>query len=283
MGKYRIHKTDGTKEEVTGYIEKIITPEEVAKINGKAKIDDSNEFIRDTFGSFFHFWYSEILKEDCNMAYMVRLLYMASYINYDNSMIFDNGKKIKKKDLETILRLSQRETYNTISYLLEKNFIVIDKKTKNVAIDESCIKKGAVDIQKDKIKDLGIARVFNEGIRRLYENFPVNSHKLLGWFIKILPYLSVDYNIVCKNVNESDMELIEPLSWKELRVILNDNEVTFSRNKNRLLKLTVKGECLVGEIKLKSKTLIIINPNLFYKGNKINNMKWLCDVFEELS
>lgn len=64
------------------------------------------------------------------MAYMVRLLYMASYINYDNSMIFDNGKKIKKKDLETILRLSQRETYNTINYLLENNFIVIDKKLK---------------------------------------------------------------------------------------------------------------------------------------------------------
>lgn len=37
MGKYRIHKTDGTKEEVTGYIEKIITPEEVAKIMVKQK------------------------------------------------------------------------------------------------------------------------------------------------------------------------------------------------------------------------------------------------------
>lgn len=283
MARYRIHKPDGSVEEICGKIEKLVTPEEVARTNTLADISDSNQFIKDTFGSFVHYWYNEILKEEYNIAYMVRLLYMASFINYDNVMAYNNGKKIRKKDLEMVLRLSQKETYNTINYLLENSFVTIDEKTKIVSIDEQCIKKGGVNAQKGKLKDLGVTRVFNNGIRVLYENFPVNNHKLLGYLIKMLPWLSTDYNIICDNVSETDMELIKPLTWKDLRLKLGDNEVTFSRNKNKLLKTKIKGECLIGELKLDSRTLIIVNPNLFYKGNKIDNMKWLCDIFSNFS
>lgn len=280
MARYRIHKPDGSVEEICGKIEKLVTPEEVARTNTLADISDSNQFIKDTFGSFFFFWYSEALKEEYDMAYMVRLLYMASFINYDNVMTYSNGKKIKKKDLEKILQLSRNETYKTIKYLVENSLVYIDEQTKVVSIDEKCIKKGSINMKKEKLIDIGAIRVFNQGIKELYPQFNAKSHKTLGWFIKLLPYVNIHYNILCSNPLEEDMELIKPLSWKNIKNMVGGKTDSFSKNKNRFINTVIKEQCLICQMKFNKKSLIFVNPNLFYKGNKIEYMQIMCDVFK---
>lgn len=55
-------------------------------------IEKSNNQMIEEFGNFYHMFYGNILKMEIEPQYMVRFLYLCSYVNYDNLLVTGHGK-----------------------------------------------------------------------------------------------------------------------------------------------------------------------------------------------
>ena len=114
-------------------------------------------------------------------------------------------------------------------------------------------------------------RIFDEAIRELYERCTPREHKKLALLYKLLPYINNNWNIVCKNTHEENKDLIEPYELKDLVKLLGVSNVT--KLKNDLLKLTVNGQPVVMIQLVLNKSRILINPKVYYKGTRLDDVK----------
>lgn len=228
-------------------------------------------FIDEKFGSFYFNFYEEIINKD----YLFRFIYLCSYMNFKGYLMFGDckceGKLINKKDLFTILApLSQRECYNTINYLTCNNFLNIDKY--GIKVNEKYCKRG-------KIKHgEGAVRMFDRTIQKLYEKTKPMEHKKIDLLIKILPMIHYDYNIISYNPNEEFKQNINPYTLTELAKELNYS--TSQKLKKALFELRVDDEKVIMISKFDNIDMLVVNPKVYYKGNKLDKLQGIITLFD---
>ena len=61
----------------------------------------------------------------------------------------------------------------------------------------------------------GTVRMMELGVKEIYENAKPIEHKRLSLFIKILPYVNYNYNIICFNPEEGNKDEIRPMDLKD--------------------------------------------------------------------
>ena len=245
-----------------------------------SKINDSNvresenlfyQYIKETCGGFYFHYYN---KMDINQ-HTFRFMYMCTYMNYKGYMELgnakDEGRLCVKKDLIEILKLGKTETYKTINYLLDNNLITIDK-NEYVKINTNICVKGKLNNKKE------VVRMFDDGIKEIYKNSLPKEHKKLALLIKILPYVHFDLNVICSNPNEEYPELIKPITLTELTKILDYS--TTQRLKKGLMTLKVNNEYVIMITKISNKDMIVVNPKIYYKGNQLDKMEGIINLFK---
>lgn len=272
---------DGDTGEYLGYL----THKEVkvlknmrTSINGsgakfKRKDDLFAEYIRKNFGSFFFNFYNNTIDKE----YIFRFIYLCTYCNYKNYIVLGEqsgeGKLATKKDIKEILNLKDQQFYNTYNYLLKNE--MIEEVEGHIKISDKYYKRGKIN--KVEIKK-GVARMFDASIKELYNKSKSSEHEKLGLLIKILPYLSYSMNILCKNPEERNRELIEPLTLTELTEILGYS--SRQRLKRSLFDLKVNNKKVIMIAKFDTIDMIAINPAIYYKCNDIKSLQLLVDMFK---
>ena len=243
--------------------------------------NEIDTLIRDNLGGFYFSIYKDLLDIKLEPQYEFRFIYLCAYMNYDNKITFGNaegnGKLAHEKDLMEVLGLSQNETIRTKNALIKANLITIEE-DKTISINKKYAAKGK--ITKKILR--GSVRIMEIGLRNLYENVTPKEHKKVDVLIKLLPYVNYDYNILCKNPSEPNKDKIEPLTIKDLCGIIGYDVKNQTKLKNSLLKLKVKNKCVIAITLVGNKHAISVNPYIYYKGNKINNLKHLCAIFDIL-
>lgn len=247
--------------------------EEQEKKDILEKINQQNnfkEYIKTFYGSFYFYFYSRTIK-NIEPQYLTRFLYLCTYINYDNLLVIDKTTRhipIYEEELQNILRLGKTETYKTKIALIKNDLITIQENG-IIKINNKFCKKG--DIVKNKKIDK--TRIFNNAIKELYEKALPKEHKKLALLFQMLPYVNLKWNVICKDTTEELKENIKCYTLKELMQELGQTNIT--RFKNDLLKLTVGGEPVV-LIQLANKnSSILINPKVYYKGTKLEDIKYI--------
>lgn len=239
-------------------------------IEKRKEQNEFKEYIKAYYGSFYFYFYKRIIKS-LEPQYLTRFLYLCTYINYDNLLVIDKTTRhipIYEEDLSSILRLGKTETYKTKVALI-KNDLVTIQENGIIKINNKFCKKG--DIVKNKRIDK--TRMFNNAIKELYEKALPKEHKKLALLFQMLPYVNLKWNVICKDTTEELKENINCYTLKELMQELGQTNVT--RFKNDLLKLTVGGEPVV-LIQLANKnSSILINPKVYYKGTKLEDIKYI--------
>lgn len=236
---------------------------------------NSNEDIFNLCGNYFHMLFNKILDKNIEENYAIRFFKLCTYMNYDNVLVESNTngqRKLRCKDLKRILGLSDKETLNTKKYLLENDLIMIDNDGVISINKEYCIKgsiKGSTEV----------VRVFQKGFGELYNQVSPRQHKILFNFIRCLPYLNKDYNILCENPTEIDKTLIKPLSFGELGKNFGLDKFQISRLKAKLFKLRINNKKVIAEWIDGEKRTIIINPIIFWKSNK-NTISDISKIFD---
>lgn len=199
-----------------------------------------------------------------------RLIYLATYLDYDQRLKRAQGKPMTKKDAEKVLGLSRAEFYRFWSEVTSAKCIKEDQDG-ILHLSENLCFKGKV-----KPKGLGVTRVYIKQLRKLYEATPPRSHRYLGAVFQMLPYVSVKYNVLCWNPLEEDIHKVEPMTLKDFCVLTGRGEkrVTEIRNTYKNIKFSMEDGVTrwlcafvrsdVGN--LGEREIIVINPRVVFMG-----------------
>lgn len=214
---------------------------------------------------------------------IVRFMVLAAY-EYVNG----NGKNknvIKKSMYKDILDTTSKNSINeTHRYLLECGCIKEDENgfitTNEEYVIYGDIKQKYNELKKED-KDYTYTRMFCQTILDLYYNTEPKQRKKLANLFWLLPFINFKYNRLCSNQLETDNLKVQPLSWTDLCRIVGCDVKNVSHFRKDLKSLRIYDRCLFLEVinKDESRT-IIINPRVFYKGNKIEDLKAIIDLFD---
>lgn len=199
-----------------------------------------------------------------------RLIYLATYLDYDQRLKKTLNKLMTKKDAEGILGLSRAEFYRFWREVTEAKYIVEDADGV-LQLSETLCFKGKV-----KPKGLGIIRVYINQMRKLYEATPPRGHRYLGAVFRMLPYISVKYNVLCWNPLEEDIDKVEPMTLSDFCALTGRGEkrVTDLRNAYKNIKFAMDDgvtRWLCAFVRsdvggLGEQEIIVINPRVLFMG-----------------
>jgi hypothetical protein len=259
-------------------VEELEEKQKKKEIMDKRKSEDEfKSFIDEVCGNFY-FMFFELLSKGVTRQMITRFVYLCTFMNYENKLIFGKSKDAQcrfmiENDLEEVLRMSERECNRTKEALVNNDLIVI--KDHCIEINDKYAFKGK--LQGLKLKTDSKVRIFEQTIKELYEKATPKEHKKICLLFEILPYINLKYNIVCENPDCENMKEVEPITLTELSELLGFS--TVQRMKQGLFDLTVNGEKVIALFTIDGDSMILVNPKIYYKGVKLEDVKLLCDMF----
>lgn len=246
-------------------------------------------FISSNIGNFYFNFYKPLLELKLGRQYIFRFIYLCTFLNYDGFLEYGNLKegnnKVNEKDLLEIFIfknkdqngedtpieniMSEREVYRTKKILIDNKLIIIND-DKTVSVNKDFCIKGSIGN-----KSKGGIRIM-DCIKDLYEKAKVSEHKKIGMLIDLIPHINLQYNIICDNVEVKVLDDIKPYGMLEIANILGYKNV--SRLKRDLLDLTVNDLPVAVIFETKLGKSVAINPMVYYKGTRIDALKYLCGI-----
>ena len=210
---------------------------------------------------------------------IAKLVYCATYLNYENVLQYENGKKVNKKDLQSIIGVSEKIFYKWYNLMIKSKILIEVDKTIIKMNKNYCI-KGSLAKNKD------YNRLFINSVRDIYESNKGKNMKVLGHIFTLLPYISKNNNILCWNPNERDSSKIEDIKISDLCNTFSEYKSDPSKLIKSLCKFKLSDGTPVlttfgGEGKHGNEN-IIFNPLLTYSGDNIK-FNEVYKIFEFLS
>lgn len=201
-----------------------------------------------------------------------RLIYLLTYADYSERgsyLKLTQKTEMRKDDLQKVLGLSD----DAVKAFLDEvypAYITIDEKG-GIAATSMAFKRGSLTDGKS------YQRFYDTWVRSLYKAVQPRKHRHLGYIFKLLPYISIEYNVLCYNPEEEDPAKIEFMSLAELcekidfdrshaeRLHKIYNEICFTVTDvagvhlERFVSITHDGRS-------RQNAKIYVNPRIFYCG-----------------
>lgn len=216
---------------------------------------------------------------------VARLVYLATYINKDNYIAFDNGRIMTRQNIQEVLKLDNRTFMRFLKEARANNYLLEDDAGFRLPLDK--FGKGTMTKDKNQVA----AKLFIHSVRFLYENATVSSHKMLGYLYVIVPYINLTYNVLCENPLETDKEKVRKMTVETLCEKLGLDVSHSGRFVNQLLKIQYpdrNGDTRSILISVKDtkndklREFLCVNPRLysvFANKEKIMELTGLSDAF----
>lgn len=228
-------------------------------------------------GFFFYLHKTSKGFTELKPANAARLMYLATYLSYHDNYLYSTQKtKMTKEMLPVILGLKKDAVYSFLHDTLSSGYLKEDGGY--LRLSQAYFQRGEVI----KSPNIRITKVFIDTVRDLYHKTPPPSHSCLGYIFMLIPLINVQWNIICRNQFESEIENVEPLSIGEFCDLIGYDRSHASRLIKKFYSITfdVKGKkqrfCSFVYEKNKTDMKIFCNPNIFYSGKnkeKLDGMK----------
>ncbi len=215
---------------------------------------------------------------------ITRLIYLATYLGYDGYLVNQKSKPLSKNDVFQLLNISLASCKRFFNEMTKNNILLI--KNEKIYVNKDVFRKGSVKSKEVALlatKDTYFARLYNNGIRKIYRNSTPSSHKSLSYIFQILPFVNREYNIVCHNPLETRLEHIQSMTLGEFCEIIGYEKINANRLWRGLFepKFEINSKSMsaisyvVNEIGDKSTWQMFINPNVYYMGDHWKNVEVL--------
>ncbi|MDK0795935.1 hypothetical protein [Clostridium perfringens] len=232
-------------------------------------------------GKFYSLHYTNIInlplnQPNLNTAFTFRLIYLCSYLNYDNILVTDNLKRsktkyINEKDLGDILKLSKKQIQDFKKICFANNILekisIYGVSAIKVNINIACLGTIPNSYKRNSI------RISIPHIQSVYHMSSAREHKQLGYLIPLLPYIHYEFSILANNPNEQYEEYIQPLSLQDICKILNYSRTNSGKLLTLLRKFTLNNRSLFLTGIYKNKKIFFLNPELFLKSSTPTSLK----------
>lgn len=255
------------------------TKQEEIKKDKAIYFKNKNDFIQKItglYGKFYFSFYTNL--PDIAKQYLFRFIYLSTFLKYNDDRLMIKEEKERYKliyeyELQDILKLSTREYQYTKKALIENKLIRIEE-DKTIHINNELSINGDIgNTKKDYI------RIFNSAIQNIYKNSVAKDHKKLFILIELLPYINYNLNVLCFNPEETQPELIDPLTLDDIANILDMYKNNKSKLKTLLLNIFVDGKKAMMINKDYKQEFFMVNPCIYYKGNKSDDIDFLDKLF----
>jgi len=198
---------------------------------------------------------------------VTRLVFLETFADYNNRLNINAKRAMQREDIASVLGVSQRTVDDFLCEVISAGYL--EQKDDGLFFTNRSV------FVRGKLKPgSSYRRLYIDAIRRLYAATPKNKHKHLGYALKLIPYLSVEYNVACHNPEETDMSKIDYLTLDEFCDLIHFKK----RNRYKLvgsyenlqfpvgdhtecLCSIVINQCDLGKAKL------YLNPNVMYSGS----------------
>ena len=234
----------------------------------KKKIEEREAFaelISKECGTFYFDFFKRGLDElNIKESIKVRFLFLCTYSNYaerGSYLVYDNGVKIDKKGLKKLLGGSDCECNATIKTMIDNELLY--KEDKYFKVNEKYIKRGS--LSKSEVKERH-TRIFDNGLRALYNGCSQKQHKQLYYIFKLLPYVSLRFNVICHNPEQEDENLVNPMKLSQICDVVGYDKTSGKKLEKELLKLQLFGEYSVLGIITGDGVWYKMNPKISYAG-----------------
>lgn len=258
-----------------------LTPQQIRYLNETEEMKQFNN----EMGGFIFMYYNKLLYDkelDLDMGNVSRVIYLATYIDYNNILVLNSGyasgKKIKqmsKKYIKSVMNLSDRVFSNFFKEVTEKN-ILIKNEDGTFKMNDKYFVKGTTNYKDN------FTRAYINTIRDLYLDTASRYHKCLTYIYKLLPMVDRQTNLIVHNPN-NEYEEPKKMTLKDIGEFLGIS--TEKKNldkfvKNNLFKIFIikdgRKYWVFNQIVVKngggSKDYFAVNPMLYYGGNQYEHI-----------
>ena len=204
-----------------------------------------------------------------------RLVYLQTYCDFaeekGNRLKLSTKRDMRRSDLHKVLGLSYDATNSFWKevcgkYLLEdENGLIFSHKDVFVRgkIEPGC----------------KYYRAYVRGVRKLYEETPKSKHKHLGYVFSLFPFINTEFNVLCFNPDEKDIDRIEFMTLSDFcdligfeksnlhRLLAIYRGLRFTAKNNSDIAQTERFVSVVYDGIDQTKARIFINPRIVYSGS----------------
>ena len=207
------------------------------------------------------------LFDDLSFAAAVRLIVLATYVDYKGRLMKTNKTPMKINDLEGVLNLSKIGVFK-FTKEIEKYIEVTDD---GLYLNEICgIKRGYLSKREYNHYQL----VYRKTIQQLYSQTDSRKHKQLGYVFQLLPHINLEFNSFCEDPFETDLSKVQLLTMKDFCNIIDYDVSQSARLKRELSQLQFEHdghlEYLLVYLNVDGNPqndMIVVNPNIVYNGH----------------
>ena len=210
---------------------------------------------------------------------VTRLVFLATYLQYDsNRLMLTERTPMRRRDLPAILGLS-KATVSRFWHEVSPIYVQEDKDGL-MLFNSDVFKRGRIP----RKRFIQYQKFYVDGIRKLYNGTAVKYHRRLGYLFKLLPYVNIEYNVLCSPdcVPELDIENVNMISLAEFCTLIGFDtkhahdlvqtykEILFDvrGTRERFVSLVYDGID-------KQRARIFVNPHIFYHGSDYKKVETL--------
>lgn len=205
--------------------------------------------------------------DDIRPETLVRLVYLSTYADYDTGVLMRTARSaMLKTELTEVLRVSESTVRR---FLTEANKYLTVNDDGTMRVERPYFRKGTLRGTEYVIYQ----KVFIDAVRRLYKACSAGDHKRLGYVFQMLPYVSVEYNMLCHNPDEVELDKVEPMSVREFceKIGYDYSDIARLRKEYARIKFPVGGHeenffAFVSDGNDIGLARIFVNPHILFSG-----------------
>lgn len=256
----------------------VYTPQQQAEYKDR-KERERNRSLRFKDIPKFSFVNSSHRYDDIKPETVGRLMYLATYLKYNSNILGQTERTfINKEDLQEVMGLHKSTFWRFWNEV--NNRYLTESPDGKIYLSDAFFIRGQL---RTKDFDKEWNKLYIEATRKLYKLSTTENHKYLGYVFQMLPYVNINYNILCHNPTETELDRVNPINVNEFcllcgysdtakrtRLIKRYSEIYFDikSRKERFCSFVSDGVNL-------DKAHIFINPNIIYRGEKWKEVKIL--------
>ncbi|MEK4081588.1 hypothetical protein [Solibacillus sp. FSL K6-1126] len=246
-----------------------------AQVNAQQKFTSSKQVLgaheEENGGFVFTFFkQSHTINErfpSLNHADIARLMNLGTYTAWTTGRLqYDNGRVIDAEGFEKLTGLSTKRARELFKRYVDEG--ILSQQEGAIYMNHTVFYRGNVSEVKSDIVDMQYTRMFKKTVRDLYEQFNGRTVGQLALVYSLMPFLNFNFNIVCYNPDESDKDLVRPISLEHVAELIGYESP--AKLKTALNRVKIGDKVVFNffeSTKDRRQKHITVNPRVIYAGD----------------
>ena len=256
---------------------RIITPEQQEAYKKRKEIErlKAQRIEQDSDLGYFYFLRKDHETGKISADTLGRLIYLLTYLDYDGNLMLSQRKPMKKSDLENVMGLSRSTVWRFWQEINGRYIVETD----------GVLKLSNNDVIRGKLCTDGhvYQKFYINAIRKLYRRIKKTSHhKYLGYVYMTLPYINLEFNIICHNPDETNLKAVKPMSIGEFCNKIGYDAGNFDRLRKIYSQITFDVDeeeqyflSFVMNNYDANSIRMFVNPRILYSGSNYKDVEML--------